>query len=758
MNIRKIAEILAKRPKTVIMLFTIITLVIGLQASNVYMVSDFAKYLPKDDPTLQLWEEINEEFSLGSTIVILINQTGLDPADIRYPEVLNEMNSVYKALYENPRRYGAETGIKSIKCLSRLIRDENNKASPIGEGLDEIPSGDDALDKISSYMERSTISSMKNVLFTKDYNYAVMIIQLEPTADFDKVLSNVNKVVFGDENNPQVREGNKETRMTITGTVPMQKAIQKQSMENLRWVFVLSILLVSIVLFIFHRNFKGILIAFIPPAFALALTFGVMGIIVPELTLISVAIVALLIGLGVDYSIHLMNRLAEEKGIKNKVDRVELILKSTGKAVLLSTITTMIGFGSLMISSMNPMVTFGFGCAIGILFCFISSVVLVPCLVILLDFDKVTELSSWRKLANFVLKYRKKMIIIAIFFSTMSVILIPQVVTDVNYFDMAPQGIEEVEAMYEYSEKFGVGGNFNAIIVETDPGGLQDPVLINQLYKMQQDIRAEGVSVTSIIDGLKEVYDLFGRNQLIERIVNLTDADELLLKKIEGEGVVNEEKSKTIILLSIPIGLSIQEIEKIVNKINNIAKNKVLAYNGKVSQLTGQDAINVAVNKKLFDEQARSMIIALILVLAALIFIFNSSLYGILTMMPVFFVLTWEPGFLVATEIPLSLITITIASIMVGIGIDYGVHITSRIREEMAKGFSKIEATKKAIEKTGFSLIEAAITTIAGISSVYIVNISAMQEFVTVIIFMTAVSCIAAALILPAFLDLKFVK
>ena len=74
-------------------------------------------------------------------------------------------------------------------------------------------------------------------------------------------------------------------------------------------------------LFYFHRTFKGIIIAFLPPAFALALTFGTLGTINPELSIISVAIVSLLMGLGVDYSIHLMNRLAEEKTIEDMEDR-----------------------------------------------------------------------------------------------------------------------------------------------------------------------------------------------------------------------------------------------------------------------------------------------------------------------------------------------------------------------------------------------------------------------------------------------------
>ncbi|MDG6219133.1 MAG: MMPL family transporter, partial [Candidatus Thermoplasmatota archaeon] len=156
--------------------------------------------------------------------------------------------------------------------------------------------------------------------------------------------------------------------------------------------------------------------------------------------------------------------------------------------------------------------------------------------------------------------------------------------------------------------------------------------------------------------------------------------------------------------------------------------------------------------------QTQSMIIAILLVLSALIYIFKSSLYGFLTMIPVAFVLMWEPGFLVGFDIPLNVITISIASIMIGIGIDYGVHITQRVREEMDNGLSKEKATKIAIERTGLSLTEAALTTVAGIGAMFFVNIPALQEFAVVIIVMTVLSCAGAVLILPAVYGFKYKK
>jgi len=751
MNMKKLASVFANRPRAVIAIFTIIAIMVGSQALNVYMVSDFSSYLPSDDPTLELWREINKEFRLGSTIIIFINQTDRYHYNIRDYEVLHEMDKIYYVLYEKPRMEGRDNGIDSIKSLSVLIRDENAKPGPIdlggGNGKDEIPREQK---DIYRYIERIEISSMKGVLYTEDFKYAVIIIQLDKGANYEEVLLEVQNAVD--------KEGNDETDMTITGTIAMQRAVQKESMNNLIFIFPVAILFVAIVLFYFHRSIKGVIIAFLPPAFALLLTFGVLGIVAPELTLISVAIIALLLGLGVDYSIHLMNRLTEERTIEDKISRVEKILRSTGKAVLLSTITTMIGFGSLMISSMTPMVLFGFGCAIGILFCFISAVILVPCLVISLNFDKAGSIPSWKKFANFTVKYRKRIIIIAGFFAVMSLLLIPQIQTDVNYFDMAPENIPEIDALVEYSEKFGGGGNFNAFVVRTDPGGLEEREVIQAIYDMERKMETKGVKLVSIADTLKEISDILSTNIIIEKLANLTDADNIIFDRIAEEGIVDKEHSTTLIQVSIPVGITIQETEKIINELNQIADETNIPRNGRVSHLAGQDAVNVAVNNRLFDEQSRSMVIAIILVLGALILIFSSSIYGALTMIPIVFVLMWEPGFFVALNIPLSLVTITIASITIGIGIDYGVHITHRVREELNRGLPKLEATKIAIEKTGLSLVEAALTTVAGMASMFAVSIPILHDFVMISICMTSLSCIGAALILPAIYNSKIVK
>jgi hydrophobe/amphiphile efflux-3 (HAE3) family protein len=741
----QLAKLLVSKPKLIILLFTIVTAIVGLQIQNVYIVSDLSEYLPPDHPSIVLWRELNKEFQISSTIVIYV-----EADDIRDPYVLQEMDRISSKINIYELDKGEKDGIYSVRSIAALIKQENAKPISIGSlggtGKNEIP---DDRNLIARYITRSSVQAMQGVLYLKNYKVAVIIFQVAQGADYTSILSEVESLL------------EKESRyadMTVTGLAAMQRAVQQKTMDNIKLVFPVAIVLISIVIFFFNRNIKGVIIVFLPLAFALALTFGIYGMIQPQLTLLSIAIIALLIGLGVDYSIHYLNRFAEEQTIENKIARVEKTLRLTGKAVFLSTITTVIGFGSLMVSSMPPIISFGFGCVMGILFCFISATILVPCLALILKFEKNGHEQNWKRIANFAIDNRYRVAIIAVFFTILSLAALPVIRPETNFLDITPEGLPEVEKYIQYSKDFGGGTNINMLLIETDPQGLTYPDTIDAIYAMEQKILATGATVTSLTETIRLVDEVLERNRLVERLAEIAGVEEIVFDRIAAEGLIDEDYSKTVVIVTFPVGITSENLEKMVNEVNTIAAETHIPKNGVVSELAGQDAVNVEINKLLFDEQTRSLIVALLFVLTVLILIFNSTSYGVLTLIPVLFVLMWEPGFLVILDIPLSVITISIAAIMIGIGIDYGIHITQRIRENIETGMSINEATRDSIEKTGLSIVEAAMTTIAGIASVYFVDIPSLHHFGSIIIIMTISSLLAAVLILPIFYSLKFKK
>ena len=130
MNIRPFARFLVTRPRTVIIVYTLLTIVIASKATNIYMESDLTSFLPETDPTVRLWQRINDEFQIGKIIIIYV-----EADDIRRPEVLQEMDRVssYSLVNKYENDYGVYDGIYSVKSLAQYIKEENGKP--------EIPGG-----------------------------------------------------------------------------------------------------------------------------------------------------------------------------------------------------------------------------------------------------------------------------------------------------------------------------------------------------------------------------------------------------------------------------------------------------------------------------------------------------------------------------------------------------------------------------------------------------------------------------------------
>ena len=96
--------------------------------------------------------------------------------------------------------------------------------------------------------------------------------------------------------------------------------------------------------------------------------------------------------------------------------------------------------------------------------------------------------------------------------------------------------------------------------------------------------------------------------------------------------------------------------------------------------------------------------------------------------------------------VSLSLVTVMIGSILVGVGIDFSIHIANRVKE---LGGS-IEAIRTSCASTGMSLFEATTVTAAGLTCAYGIPIEAIQPFVTVVIILLIVAALSALLLLPA--------
>ena len=169
----------------------------------------------------------------------------------------------------------------------------------------------------------------------------------------------------------------------------MSYDIDKGTFDNLALLIIFATLVVVLLLFLAFRNIKGVLFPFLSLNVALVWTYGTMNLFGMKFTALEVAVAPLVLGLGIDYAIHLQRALSD---IKEKVESTaEAWMRACGKLsvpLTLAVVTTVAAFLANIISPLPPLATFGIALAFGVICAFLSSTLLIGALHVVFDNGK----------------------------------------------------------------------------------------------------------------------------------------------------------------------------------------------------------------------------------------------------------------------------------------------------------------------------------------------------------------------------------
>ncbi|MBS72552.1 MAG: hypothetical protein CMO20_06365 [Thermoplasmata archaeon] len=599
--------------------------------------------------------------------------------------------------------------------------------------------------------------------------------------------------------------------MTLTGPVPITNSVTKYSFVLFWQIFPLAIVAVAFGLFLFHsdliqtgrvrviQGIKVIIISGLPTLCSVWWTLGIIGYLDYEVTMTVIIVGPILLALGVSYGLHITNRYAEESGTPE--DKMAIALQSTGKAVLLSAITTVIGFISLVSTPMAPIKTVGIALAGGIVIVYMLTMVMVPNLTMLLDLKKPSHPPP--KIIEFIVekpiswpKITLSFFIILMLIS--SVWARPLVEENIDLLDMAPEGQPPILKMKQYSDEFNAGQIGMLLVDGAISGDRDDDTTENDdPFSKLQDIetlenKSDSVDKTnavSIVFLMKSVgvsvsvsgelflpfcdiaggtagevcYVIFDREQEQDatfwKVLNTFNTDDDGNKRVQiflldvfyasltqetRQLFINDTFQRSLIYIDMPF-MNVQDTQEAVDEVNKAAERN---YPGGItsSPLIGVAAVTIAVNELIVGSQWTSLGFALIATLFTLAIVFRDPKYAFLTTLPVVFTVAMQWLVMQQMEVTLSLVTVMIGSILVGVGIDFSIHIANRVREQGGT----IEAVREACTTTGMSLIEAVVVTCAGLATAFFIPIPALKPFVKVIIILLIVAASSALLLLPA--------
>ena len=571
-NTGAFADLIVENPVPALVLMVVITIFFFFQAlsinmdklpgmpfdNNLNIRGETTVYLPQSHETSVILREVREYWSTDIIIIFIqINDPDENKVNITSPSVLREMSYVEETINPNMEDRGGEDGIIYCFSISTLIKELNSTAprlynatiKNLGEifkqysGVElphEILTGLVNIDPVGEYAipdDQNRIDTLVNNLPQNVKDKIVRDTNGDGIWDTAIILMGVVEE-YGDNPKPMIALAERivadrpttgdTTSFTVTGTLPLTDWATDTAFYYYGILMPLAITFLVIAILFFHRSMKAVFIAGIPTGSSVVWIYGALAMRDTVVTPTIIILGPVLLALGMSYGMHIANRFAQETH-SSFIERGRITLKTTGNAVLMSAVTTMIGFFSLAWGDLIPVTTVGWSLTIGILFCFLLTYVMAPSLCILTKYEKKTietQGEVWKKIATVPTDHSKKVLAffsVIIFFS---VLLIPVIERDTNLMDFAPNrdtnywgtsidGFDKIDVMTTYSNEFDSGalgmcvisGKFRSDNYEDDT---EDPVAnlrhvermedgINQIAVDHPDLPVNSLGIISIM-------------------------------------------------------------------------------------------------------------------------------------------------------------------------------------------------------------------------------------------------------------------
>lgn len=761
--------------------------------------------------------------------------------------VIKEVNSsggrVVKAFFS-----GLAEGTGSDEFSQQVNELVDEQSNIIGDY--SIPDEQERVDQILGEMPQNALDKLvrdvgKNQNETAGYwNRAVIIIGISSDLDrdndgkdditiseiientqgtIDQISSENNWICLDDNGNEVDPESDNADeycdgtelglKMTLTGPVPLTNAITEKSFQLFWEVFPVGVVIVAFGLFLFHcdllqtgrirwvQGVKTLIISGLPTLCSVWITLGFIGYTDYEVTMTVIIVGPIVLALGVSYGLHITNRYAEAKGSPR--EKMSEAISSTGRAVLLSALTTIIGFISLVFVPMKPIQTIGYALSGGIVVVYLMTMLMVPNLTMMLDLKKPSHPPPkvFQGAVGVPIKWTRVTLAVFIMAMVMSAgYNRPNVEENIDLLKMAPAGVDAVDKMGIYSDEFNAGQPGFLLIdsdlyADPDPipeaGAQKDPFSnlkgIEQLETKCNSVdnttavsivflmKAIGVGVNVSGAPINEaIPDEFGPIKDVAELIfdreqtgNLSFWSALNYLDLQDTGGVQSQNfliyvfyesmtlemrelfiapsyDRSLIYIDMPF-MDVQSTTLAVDEVNRYADEEM---DGAVtsSTLIGVASITIEVNNLIVNSQWQSLGFALLFTVVTLALVFRDVRYALLTTLPVGFTVMMQWLAMDGLDVDLSLITVMIGSILVGVGVDFSIHIANRIKEQGGT----IEAIQTACASTGLSLFEATTVTAGGLTCAYLIPIEAIKPFITVIILLLLVAAISALILLPA--------
>ena len=738
-----LAELIIKFKWITIIVVTLLTTFLGYQISNLKINSDIISSLPDDDPAAALYKKIGTQFG-GNEMGMIVLETD----NVFKTEVLNHVKQITDSLK-------ITQGISTVTSLTNVIDIKNSDGGiEIGKLVDEynLPDTKQKLDSLKTYLFSKEM--YKGTVVSEDGTATLIMFTLLHDADKQSVAMEVkNKIVT--LNLPE--------KLYFGGLPMMMNDVSDLIMADIIWLLPIVFVLIAFVLLLSFRSAKGVVLPLLIAGISVVWTLGIMVLAGFELTMISNEIPIILLAVGSAYTIHVINRLNQT----HDNDPEKAIIKALSYIVLpvfLAAITTAIGFVSFIFGSYLTIIRdFGMFTAIGVAFSFLLSITFVPAIISALSIYKNRKVEKPKPPKKSILSdYILKPLIILLFkhpkytLTFWSVLILLSIVgmffieTSVNMTDYFKKDHPTRISEDIMQKKFG--GSMPVFV--SFKGDMQSPDVLKTMIKTEDYMKQfPDISTTqSIADLIEEMNDVMGEGKKIpdekakiEQLWFLLDGQDIMPQLVTenlDEGIIQSKFASA----------DSKSMDDFVKYMDDFVKENSTS-NCKI-EVTGMPAVYNKLNNSLLRSQFSSLILAITLVLVIVGLMFRSLAKGIYATIPIIATIAVLFGFMGLVGIPLDIATVLVASIALGIGIDYSIHVITHFNHALKEKGNINQALEDTIMISGKAVIINVFSVAAGFLVLLFSQIVPLQNFGLLVAISMIGSGLGSLTLLPVILIL----
>jgi uncharacterized protein len=506
---------------------------------------------------------------------------------------------------------------------------------------------------------------------------------------------------------------------------------------------------VLLLFFLAYRRFATARYAFLPLAVGLALTFTFAGLALGQLNSATAGVAALLVGLGIDFTIVLYARYLEGRcrGL-SLADALAEMAATAGPAVALGALTTFGTFYAFLGTRFIGLREFGLLTGTGILFMAVVAFLLLPALVTL--FDRERELqppSRWfdvGPLLAFSIRRRRLVFAATAVVTVLALLALPRIRFDDDMRNLRSSSNQGVAIQDQIGKAFGL--SFNAMMVR-----IEAPDVPSALARVQSVVVGlDGLVKEGVVSSYESLANLVPPEQAQERALawlaahrDLAEPGRVqanLLASLKEEGLVAEAFAPGLATLaealnpthrvSIDVwqGTPVQQVVErslrvrpgAVTTVINVfsptgmwrreAPPQLVELVSRVpgAHLTGVNMVAQALRRIVWQDSAIAGAVGLVAVLIILWLDFRSLRSCLLCLAPPAFGIVWTLGVMAAFGLALNLLNVFVITMVIGVGSDYGIYVLQRLQEN---------GTTAEVAQTGRAVLLAALCTLVGFGS-----------------------------------------